>query len=75
MLPPQPQVMNELDSTEFYVGSNLMRNAVPLIRSAEYNYQNTLRCFHFHTNTEFLKRMERQLLRLKLETGFRKAFW
>ena len=29
---------------------------VPLIRSAEYNYQNTLRIFHFHANIEFPKR-------------------
>ena len=42
---------------------------------AEYNYQNTLRFFHFYANIEFPKRMERQLLRLTLQTRFRKAFW
>ena len=43
--------------------------------SVEYNYQNTLRFFHFHANIEFPKQMERQLLRLILQTRFRKEFW
>ena len=39
-----------------------------IVTSAEHNYQNTLRFFHFHANAEFPKRMETQLLRLTLQT-------
>ena len=49
--------------------------AVPFITSPEYNYQNTLRFFHFYAKIELPKQMERQLLRLTLQIRFWKAFW
>ena len=46
---------------------------VPLITSAEYNYLNTLRVFHFRANIEFRKRMERQCSKVILEVVFNRC--
>ena len=64
------------ENFKFYMeGWGGLNGRVPFTTSAEYNYQNTLRFFHFHANIQFPKRMERQLLRLTLQTRFWKAFW